>query len=616
MTIFNKMAWVRRTVPMLFFLAIGLSLMAQTINKFADPVIRRIYDLADQRDADGLLYYLQDSNMNYRGEALLCMGSVQPVGMADTLYHAMQTNADGVRMMGAFALGQTRHPDAVPYIREALKNERNELVRGMLFEALGKCGDEAQLNWMARQKVKFQESEGYLAGILRFGIRRITSLSGNAQLVKLMFTGSSRTGMIFGSYYLGRYAGMDWLQLHPDSVLALYEKERDPEVRANLIKAVIRAMDEKAWVMVSHLLDSDVDYRIKVNCLHSMSLLPWNKALKQVLKLAEGENPNVSVAAAEAVQKNGVYTDLPVLLKSIKKTTNWRSRSLLLQKALDLVYGKAGLVKKVEKMIFESLANTTRPVEQAWYLKCLTPDPLQYTRVAQALKRAAGPVVATAALETLIAMQKSSHFATAAEKMNKQGVDLKAEFSKIYRKAIQSGDLALVTLASAQLKKPFKTPPVDHHPIDWERVIQIPPRQQVAVVTNKGEFVIRLNVNWCPATVSAFLELAETGFYNNGMIHRVVPDFVVQDGCPRGDGWGGPDFTIRSEFSPVPFLAGALGMASSGKDTEGSQWYVTHSATPHLDGSYTNFGTVVSGMEVVNRLEVGDRIERIELLQE
>ena len=112
------------------------------------------------------------------------------------------------------------------------------------------------------------------------------------------------------------------------------------------------------------------------------------------------------------------------------------------------------------------------------------------------------------------------------------------------------------------------------------------------------------------------MEMVESGFYDGRTIHRVVPNFVVQDGCPRGDGWGGPPFTIRSEFTPAPFLEGVLGMASAGKDTEGSQWYFTHTATPHLDGKYTNFGKVVEGIEVVHQLELGDEIRRIVVLDE
>src|SRR5205814_1066559 len=96
--------------------------------------------------------------------------------------------------------------------------------------------------------------------------------------------------------------------------------------------------------------------------------------------------------------------------------------------------------------------------------------------------------------------------------------------------------------------------------------------------------------------------------------HRVVPDFVAQGGDPRGDGWGGPGHTLRCELSPLRYARGAVGMALSGKDTGGSQFFVVHSAQPHLEGKYTVFGRVVEGMEVVDALLPGDLIERAVVL--
>jgi cyclophilin family peptidyl-prolyl cis-trans isomerase len=113
-----------------------------------------------------------------------------------------------------------------------------------------------------------------------------------------------------------------------------------------------------------------------------------------------------------------------------------------------------------------------------------------------------------------------------------------------------------------------------------------------------------------------FIKLINDGFYNGKTTHRVVPNFVVQGGCPRGDGYGALDYTIRSEIGLCWYdQAGYLGMASAGRDTEGTQWFITHSPTPHLDGRYTIFGKVAEGMDVVNTLEVGDRIEKIELVK-
>ena len=105
-----------------------------------------------------------------------------------------------------------------------------------------------------------------------------------------------------------------------------------------------------------------------------------------------------------------------------------------------------------------------------------------------------------------------------------------------------------------------------------------------------------------------FLGLVRQGFYDGLAFHRVVPDFVVQAGDPRGDGWGGPGFELRDEITRIRYRRGVVGMADSGPDTAGSQFFVALAAQPHLDGRYTAFGRVVAGDELLDRIEQGDRI--------
>lgn len=136
----------------------------------------------------------------------------------------------------------------------------------------------------------------------------------------------------------------------------------------------------------------------------------------------------------------------------------------------------------------------------------------------------------------------------------------------------------------------------------------LPDTISVRIETIRGNIGVELYKNVAPFTVMSFLKLARRGFYRGLTFHRVVPNFVVQGGDPRGDGWGGPDYSIRSEFSDLTYVEGALGIASAGKDTEGSQFFITQSPQPHLDGRYTLFGKVVSGMNVVNQLQIDDRI--------
>jgi HEAT repeat protein len=131
--------------------------------------------------------------------------------------------------------------------------------------------------------------------------------------------------------------------------------------------------------------------------------------------------------------------------------------------------------------------------------------------------------------------------------------------------------------------------------------------QRAVIYTKHGDIEIELFGDDAIQTVSNFIRLATSGFYEGLTFHRVVPNFVVQGGCPRGDGWGDPGYYIRSEFNQYRYKRGMVGIAHSGKDTGGSQFFITHSSQPHLNGRYTIFGKVTKGMDVVDRIAQGDQ---------
>ena len=138
--------------------------------------------------------------------------------------------------------------------------------------------------------------------------------------------------------------------------------------------------------------------------------------------------------------------------------------------------------------------------------------------------------------------------------------------------------------------------------------------KQSAVITLDNGQAIRIEFfpEDAPKTVENFVTLAKKGFYNGLAFHRVVPDFVVQGGCPKGDGTGGPGYQIKAEFNKQKHLRGSVAMArSQHPDSAGSQFYITYGATPHLDGNYTVFGKVVSGMEYVDRIKQGDKMKTV-----
>jgi peptidylprolyl isomerase/peptidyl-prolyl cis-trans isomerase B (cyclophilin B) len=143
--------------------------------------------------------------------------------------------------------------------------------------------------------------------------------------------------------------------------------------------------------------------------------------------------------------------------------------------------------------------------------------------------------------------------------------------------------------------------------------------KQIGVITLEkgGEVRLEFYPEDAPKTVENFVTLAKKGFYNGLNFHRVVPDFVVQGGCPKGNGTGGPGYQIKAEFNKQKHVRGTLAMArSQDPDSAGSQFYICYGTTPHLDGQYTVFGRVVSGMEHVDRIKQGDKMTSVTITEE
>ncbi len=145
--------------------------------------------------------------------------------------------------------------------------------------------------------------------------------------------------------------------------------------------------------------------------------------------------------------------------------------------------------------------------------------------------------------------------------------------------------------------------------------IDVAKNYTATIKTNAGDIQVQLFAAEAPKTVNNFVFLARDGFYNGVTFHRVIADFMIQGGDPTGTGTGGPGYKFGDEFTGNPHRhkIGTLSMANAGPGTNGSQFFITHVATPHLDGKHTVFGQVTSGQEVVNKIKKGDKIASIEI---
>ena len=194
----------------------------------------------------------------------------------------------------------------------------------------------------------------------------------------------------------------------------------------------------------------------------------------------------------------------------------------------------------------------------------------------------------------------------------------KGAILELLEKAAANGPYVLRREAGESLAKLGETKipapgPATRQTVDAYRdVVQRTRRPRtVEIRTVRGTITVRLACPEAPLTCLNFLQLAAQGYFDGLTFHRVVPDFVIQGGDPRGDGSGGPGYAIRDEINRLRYTRGAVGMALAGPDTGGSQFFIALSPQPHLDGGYTVFGQVVSGDEVLDQIRLGDRIEKV-----
>ncbi len=623
-------------------------------NIFVDQTIQEIYTRQDERSAAHLFTFLQDENPKYRAAAALAFASIQDRSAVDPLLVLLADGDEGVRSAAAYALGQVGAPAAESRLLKAYEKERSLAVRRDILEALGKCGTQTGLEFLTNLSCRKEDGPlliGQARGIYRFSLRDVVSSQGTQKMLELLSRDIPGPAVITASNYLARLKGIDLTPYHRQ-LIRIFKNKSSVFLRMNLALALGKAKHPEVLAFLKELLAENHDYRIRVNAVRAIAGFHDSQVIDILFGLSADANVHVAALAAQFFQARGPGAHANRCCQAALQLKDWHPRALMLAAALKFAPGKEAK-KSVIDFIISTYKACANVYEQGLLLQALAEDPLLYEFVREQTFSSQQLVVKTYGMTALVAMRRHKDFPQ----------DKEQEFAGIFKEAIQTGDTALVGLACGILQDPalnFKslypdtsflketlaklklpedieayqqlqetirffdgkeaaadTPPptAAKSPIDWQAVTSIDVGQQVIIRTAKGNITIQLLVNESPGSVANFVRLIRQGFYKNNAFHRVVPNFVIQAGCSRGDGWGGARFSIRSEFGPLYYEEGSVGMASAGKDTESSQWFITHSPTPHLDGRYTIFARVISGMKVVHKIDIGERILDIHLVK-
>lgn len=635
-------------VFILGLLAIGCSPSAEEKintfpNKFADPELIKLYDYKDRRQSEALLLYLTHHNPTYREEAALAFASVQDSASLPALEQLLSDRVPVVRKAAAFAIGQLRKSASLPALAIQLSYESEPVVRYYMLEAVGKCLSDNYIPYLASYEASDPLTLSgkawaiYQAGLAGIADTLLTSAAGI-----LLADSLPRETRLAAAHYFSRASDISLMQWE-GQLKKIAQTDPSAEVRMAAARSLAKSTDDSIAYFLRDALPAEPDLLVRTNLVRALQPTHFPVVAETITALLKSTDYQLAVATAEAIQ-TWEHRDLPRLLWDLRNSIPvLRTKALILGKMLQAPAYSYNAYRELVNA-FEVAAN---PYDKGIFLQAMSGYPNASIFLAAQLKEV-HPFVRTSAMEALSGMNRAPDFPA-----YKQG-----ELAGYYRNAILSGDAGKVTIAAATLSdlqnklRPFFSNlnflyqgldslelPQDlepyqalerviqlyeekeytasnqlfQNPILWDVVKEISQSARAVVQTQRGTIEIELMVEEAPGSVENFVSLARGGFYENIAFHRVVPNFVIQAGCPRGDGYGSSNEIIRSEFSTEKYGTGYVGMASAGKDTEGSQWFITHSPTPHLNGAYTIFGKVVSGMDVVNRIQIGDRITSVNI---
>ena len=614
----------------------------QSINKFSDTVFVKIADFQDRRLSDSLYIYFKNENAAYRKDAALAFASIQDTTAIDVLQEVLLNDTDSlVRQAAAYALGQTKSNRSAIALAAALKKEKLSFILREILEAYGKVTSRWDLTVTPKDSIV---TEGLSLSFYRSGLKKTIDSTFHKRASELLQKPNTEPTRLAAAHYFAR--GAKGFDKYEKAILYAARYDLSSDVRMASALALGKIKSDSSRVNLEYIVKSDVDYRIRVNAIRALQSFPFAKTKATLLNTLTDDQVNIPVTTSEVIKEVLTKDDWKEVASIAKVASNPRVQANLYEAALRVSDDKA-----LAEEIANQVKSASNPYKKSAFLSALQQSVMMYGFVEEQLFAADTPVVKLSAAAALVAMNYHKDFKPSLQK----------HFSDIYIKALQTGDAAVIgTIAGALMDSTLRyksiindytflydakkqlslpkdnealqtleaaiaffegkknSPPVQNefnHPIDWKLVKSIPKNQKVKVRTTKGDIILKLLVEEAPGSVANFVALLNQKYFDQKFFHRVVPNFVVQAGCNRGDGWGSEDYSIRSEFSLTRYKTGSVGMASAGKDTEGTQWFITHSPTPHLDGRYTIFADVESGMEIVHLIEVGDQILEVSFVQ-
>jgi len=644
----------------LLFVIVAWYLYDTLREKTFEERIADIIHLEDLRERTGQLEtYLADPDPRIRARAALAVGRIGGNGSGRLLYKLFTTDEMDVAETAAFALGLTDEKQFAARLLD-LSVEAPSKIGAAAVTAAGRLADttmpdviDAIAGHLSHPSPEVREAA--LMALFRAGANDkadvITGLLASepdeqVRVTALYALARMRIGSAVDVYEqyladpdpwvrslaimgLGASGGKEAVRY-----LTIALNDGDNNVATQAIAGLAGKTESGVAKKLAGKLEKEIDEKLTVQLINALRRQEYAGAADLVRQIME-ERPTPNIVAAGVTYLAAVQKDRAVMLIDSLLTLDNRDIRAACAEAYGIVGGMnvvprlAGLFKDCEPIVragaFEQLvtidsANVDFYIKTAlndtdYMLPIMALDQIGTRKLADYLPRVhsmmvrpdSTPVdIRRSLLDVACSFIGENKNDTTARQVLVAGIldpeyVIRREAAGIYRELLDENRWDMVPPAPTSLTRR-----------EIERAIRKYTTNPTAtIVTEKGEIELELFFEVAPRTVMTIIDLAQDGFYDGLTFHRVIGNFVAQAGCPRGDGWGGPPEMMRCEYSDQPYERGTVGIATSGKDTGGSQFFITYSPQPHLEGRYTVIGRVLVGMDVVDQIVRGDTIKTI-----
>jgi cyclophilin family peptidyl-prolyl cis-trans isomerase/HEAT repeat protein len=632
-----------------------------------NPSVRHIYQLQIRQDSDSLKYYLADEDPSVRFAVARAFASFQDTNALTALLPLLMDPHGKVRAMAAQAVGLLGMARAEASLTSAFDGRDSarlyQEANGAILEATGRVGSTRFLHALSTIS-NYQHNDtmlllGQVRGIYRYALRDMIDPEGTATMVSYLSDPNMPYDVrLIAAHYLHRAANIN-LTPHTSSLMAAWHTESDPYLRICLATAVGKIKSTEAFNLLTQSLRSESDYRVQCSILRALQTYEYEKVHDLFLEFAKSSHPAIAEVASQYFVNQGKEKDAARYKTTMEQCKAWQAKTRMAEAANKYMTSMFSAAKtNLQKDIQAHLNSAQNIYEKAAWLKAWAAELRNFESIPKYISQDQPAIIRTQAVQSLIDACKDKNFETY---FAGEGHLIRSQIGGYLANAMRYADAGVLALvagaitdpktglkpvmrdqkddlskAMANLKLPremetyielakalkeydIEAPPVPEDKkaikdMNWTQLDKLTEGTKVTMATSRGDILLELYPERAPASVVNFIQLAEEGYYNGKPFHRVVPNFVIQTGCPRGDGYGSLDFTIRSELADAYYNSeGYVGMASAGPHTEGTQFFITHSPSPHLDGRYTIFGKVISGMDVVHNIGMGDTITAINI---